>query len=93
MSRELKEIGPQADGGCYEWWLIADEWLMIDYSQAHQAKASSSHIINFSEVFIKLKQVLRKLIKLKHVFDRKMGKCLVDWKFWTIFAAWINNSL
>ena len=60
---------------------------MIDYSQAHQAKASSSHIINFSEVFIKLKQVLRKLIKLKHVFDRKMGKCLVDWEIMINFAA------
>ena len=49
--------------------------MMTDYS----------HIINFSEVFIKLKQVLRKLIKLKHVFDRKMGKCLVESFFISIF--------
>ena len=50
--------------------------MIIDYS----------HIIDFSEVFIKLKQVLRKLIKLKHVFDRKMEKCLENWIFIRNFA-------
>ena len=30
IRRELKEIGPQADGGCDDyWWLMNDYWLMI----------------------------------------------------------------
>ena len=39
---------------------IIDNWLMIidgDYSQAHQAKASSSHIINISAVFYGLSRL------------------------------------
>ena len=38
-------------------------------------------------MFIKLKQVLRKLIKLKQVIDRKMGKSLVNWEIMINFAA------
>ena len=39
---------------------IIDNWLMIidgDYSQAHQAKASSSHIINISAAFYGLSRL------------------------------------
>ena len=31
MERELKKIGPQADGGCDEWFMMKDWLLIIDY--------------------------------------------------------------
>ena len=43
--------------------------MMIDYS----------HIINFSEVFIKLKQVLRKLIKLRKFYEQKYKPLLYSY--------------